>query len=347
MLMSKVVFVKINYNKGIEQAVKKAMVLGDWEKYIKGKRIFLKINAMGNQFVPGLNTSPFILEAVIRTIKEKRKNAEIIIGDTDLATVKQFWYSVKLWGYDKIAERYNCKIVNLSEEKTVKKKINGEIFEYVEVPKILTKVDSIVTLPVIKTHGITKITCCLKNSWGFLPRYRHQYHPVADRAIAEMNKAIKVNFAVVDGSICMEGAGPRTGKPKICDVILAGNDLVAIDYVAARFMGLSPKEVKHIHYAEKLGIGITKNVKICGDKFFCARFEPVKENIVFRIEKFSRKTAVLRKLFFDTKLFDIISFLVTQYNTKWWYFTTGRKALKEILSHKYYGKIYREFLNTF
>ncbi len=342
--MRKVAFVKIDYEKGIEDAVKKAMQLAKWEKYVKGRKIFLKINAMGNQLVPGLNTSPFVLESVIKTIREKRKNVKIIIGDTDLATVKQFYLSVKLWGYDKIAEKYRCEIVNLSEEKTVKKKINGEIFTNVEIPKILTKVDSIVTLPVIKTHGLTKITCCLKNSWGFLPRYRHQYHMVADKAIGEMNKAIKVDFAVVDGSICMQGKGPRTGKPKICNVILAGNDLVALDFVVAKFMGFKPEEIKHIFHAEKLGIGTTKNVKILGDKFFCANFEKTKENIVFRVEKISRKLPIVRELFFRTKLFDLISFIVTQYNMKWWYLTTGKKALEEILNHEFYGNLYRNLL---
>ncbi|RLF46892.1 MAG: hypothetical protein DRN20_06680 [Thermoplasmata archaeon] len=295
--MPKVAFVKINYEKGVEHAVRRAMRLAEWEKSVKGKRIFLKINAMGNQFVPGLNTSPLVLESVVKTIREKMKHARIIIGDTDLATVKQFWYTVKLWGYEKIARKYGCELVNLSEEKCVRKKLGGEIFDHIEIPKILTRVDSIITLPVIKTHGLTKITCCLKNSWGFLPRYRHRYHAVADKAIAEMNKAVRVDFAVVDGSICMQGRGPRTGKPKICDVILAGNDLVALDYVAAKFMGLNPETVKHIFHAENLGIGTTKNVKIVGDRFFVANFEPPKENIVFRVEKMSRKTPLVRKLF--------------------------------------------------
>ena len=341
--MPEVAFVKIDYKKGIEHAVKRAMALAKWEKYVKGRKIFLKINAMGNQLVPGLNTSPFVLEAVIKTILEKRKNIKIIIGDTDLATVKQFWHAVKLWGYEKIAKRYKCEIINLAEEKTVRKKLGGEIFDYIEIPKILTRVDSIITLPVIKTHGLTKITCCLKNSWGFLPRYRHQYHMVADKAIAEMNKAIKVNFAVVDGSICIQGKGPRTGEPKICDIILAGNDIVAVDYIVASFMGFNPEEIKHITHAEKLGIGRTKNIKLLGDVFFCANFKPVKGNIVFRVEKLSRKIPVLRKLFFDTKLFDFFSFIVTQYNTKWWYASVGRKALREVLSHKYYGKLYSRF----
>ncbi len=341
--MPEVAFVKIDYKKGIEHAIKRAMALAKWEKYVKGKNIFLKINAMGNQFVPGINTSPFVLESVIKTILEKRKNANIIIGDTDLATVEQFWYAVKLWGYDRIAEKYNCKLVNLAEEKTVRKKLGGEIFDYVEIPKILTRVDSIVTLPVIKTHGLTKITCCLKNSWGFLPRYRHQYHMVADKAIAEMNCAVKVDFAVVDGTICMQGKGPRTGEPKICDVILAGNDLVALDFVVAKFMGFKPEEIKHIFYAEKLGVGTTRNIKLVGDEFFCANFKKTEENIVFRVEKISRKLPGIRKLFFNTKLFDFFSFIVTQYNTKWWYVSTGKKGLRKILSHRYYGKLYSKF----
>jgi uncharacterized protein (DUF362 family) len=342
--MPKVAFVKVDYSKGIEHAVRKAMQLANWKKYVKEGKIFVKINAMGNQFVPGLNTSPFILGATLKILRENLPKTKIFVGDADLATVRQLEQAAKLWGYKKIVKKYKCKWINLSEQELVEKYVGGKVFESILVPKIVEEVNYIISLPVIKTHGLTKITCALKNSWGFLPRYRHQYHMVADLAIAEMNRAVKVDFAIVDGTICMEGPGPRTGKPKICDVILAGSDLVAIDCVVAKFMGLNPKKIGHIVNAEKLGIGTTKDVKIVGDKFFVAGFEPPKQNIVFFFEKRFRKLPIVKKLFFDTKLFDFFSWVVTQYNTRWWWWKVGRKALRKILEHEFYGKLYREIV---
>jgi len=337
-------FVKIDYKKDLEFSVMKAMELANWKKYVKSGKIFLKINAMGNQLVPGLNTSPFILESVIKILKKEFSACKLYVGDADLATIKQLEYSAKIWGYKRIAEKYNCKFINLSKEETIKKKINGTVFKEIEVPKILEEMDSIISLPVIKTHGLTKMTCALKNSWGFLPRYRHKYHPVAGIAIPEMNRAVKVDFCIVDGTICMEEKGPRTGKPKICDVVLAGNDLVAIDYVVAKFMGIDPEDVTYIKYAEKMKLGSTKDIKIVGDKFFVANFEPPKENLVFFLEKRFRKLPIFKKLLFDTKIFDIISIFVSLYNMKYWYYLKGRKYAKRIFRHPYYGKLYSKLI---
>ncbi len=55
-------------------------------------------------------------------------------------------------------------------------------------------------------------------------------------------------FTLADGTIAMEGNGPRTGTPKICNVIFASNDLVSLDSSVASFMGIElPQHVKTAH----------------------------------------------------------------------------------------------------
>ncbi len=340
--MPKAVFAKINYKEGIENAVLRAMKLADWKKYVKGKKMFLKINSMGNQLVPGLNTSPFVLESALKIIREEYPDAEISMGDANLATVKQLEHAAQLWGYYDLAKKYNCRFVNLSEEKIVEKEFNGKIFQKIYLPEIIANSDCIVSIPILKTHGLTKITCSLKNSWGFLPRYRHQYHPVVDKAIAEMNSAIKVDFVIVDATVCMDGKGPRTGKSKICDAIICGNDRVAVDTVAARFAGIS--DVAHITESESLGVGTSQNIVLVGDEFSVNKFEPPKQNIVFFWEMRLRKIPIIKQLFFGP-LFNLFAWVVTQYNTKWWYNTVGRKEREKILNHEFYGQLYKRLEN--
>jgi len=96
----------------------------------------------------------------------------------------------------------------------------------------------------MKTHCLTTMTCALKHFWGVVPRVRHQYHLVVDEAIADINQFLKpkVAFILVDGTVCMESDGPRTGKLKICDKILASHDPIALDATVAKYMGF---EVPH------------------------------------------------------------------------------------------------------
>ena len=51
-------------------------------------------------------------------------------------------------------------------------------------------------------------------------------------------------FALVDGIIAMEGNGPLRGVPKPCGVVIAGDDPLVIDVVAASLMGFDWKKIR-------------------------------------------------------------------------------------------------------
>jgi uncharacterized protein (DUF362 family) len=51
-------------------------------------------------------------------------------------------------------------------------------------------------------------------------------------------------FAVVDGIIGMEGNGPLRGVPKPCGIIIAGDDPLTIDVIAASLMGFDWKKIR-------------------------------------------------------------------------------------------------------
>jgi hypothetical protein len=54
-------------------------------------------------------------------------------------------------------------------------------------------------------------------------------------------------FAMVDGIVAMEGNGPLRGTPKPCGVLLAGDDGLAIDVVAATLMGFDWRHVRMLN----------------------------------------------------------------------------------------------------
>ncbi len=341
MSLSRVAHIKVvarNKQEFLEN-VKRVMELANWKKYVKGNKIFLKINLLSDQVVPGQCTSPWVLEGVIKTIKESM-NAEIMVGDAEVATQKQVDKASILWGVRDICRRYGIKFINLSKEPTTKVDLGGEIFGEMNIPKILLDADTIITIPVLKTHNVTAMTFALKNQWGCLPKVRHQYHLVAHKAIPEINRFLRPSFAVGDATICLEGNGPRTGKPRIVNSLLASNDLVAMDVCGAKIIGYKLKEVPYIKIAEEMGIGTTK-FKLVGDEIKTENFErPVlREHPIVYAELILRKIPGINKLFFETPLFKLASFFASRYNAVWWYNREGKKYAREMLKH---SALYRE-----
>lgn len=346
-MKSKVAFVKVEHEKnGVKNAVKRAMKLAKWKQYVKGKKLFVKINGISDQLVPSQCTSPWVIDAVLSELRKSFPTADIKIGDSDLGTDKQLNKAAKVWGFYEIADKFGVEFVNLSEQSLIKKDFNGLILKEMEVPKVLLDADTIINLPVVKTHCLTTITCCLKNHWGMLPTFRHQFHLVVNQAIPDVNNFFrKTTFNIVDATIGMEGNGPRTGIPKIFDAIFAGHDRVAVDSAVATFMSFNPKRIEHIVNAEKTGIGKI-NFEIVGNK---KRFKPIKtiapkinKHPVFLLERTCRKTPILNTLIFRTKMFDFFAWCATYYNATWWYNFYGKKYTEEIIHNTWYGNEFKE-----
>ena len=341
-------------------AVDKAMELAKWGEYLKSspelpKKIFIKVNLLSHQVVPGHCTSPYVLEGVIKKLQEG--NFEIFVGDANVATIKQVETAALNWGILDVCNKYGAKFVNLSKQLIKEVDFEGEIFKKMYFPQILTEVDYIITIPVPKTHNVSTMTCALKNQWGCIPTFRHQFHSVVHKAIAEINKALKVNFVVCDATVCSEGEGPRTSLPKICDYVFASNDLVAMDSFIADFMGINKEEVKHIFWSEKLGLGSSKytligeasglldeNKKVISQNFR----KPVQKNhpIVF-LEMKLRKIPVLSYLIFKTFLFKFPAYIASRYNSIYWYNKIGRKSAKEIMNkHPLYKEEFEDLISN-
>jgi uncharacterized protein (DUF362 family) len=326
---------------GVQEAVKKAMA-PIWEKnLLVGRNIFVKVNLISSEFVPGQCTSPLILDEVL---KELTKNGyKVTLGDADLAAARQCDKAGYVWGHRRLASKYGARFQNLSKDKLIKVEVNGRIFKTLEIPRVVYQADHIISLPVMKTHCLTEMTCALKHFWGIVPRVRHQYHLVVNEAIADIAQLIqpKLAFSIVDGTIAMEGDGPRTGKPKICNVLMSSNDPVALDAAVAQYMGMDIPI--HVKAAADRGVG-NLDYRISGDKLKSNPFiSPApKSQPIFRWEMALRKTK-LKPLFFDTPLFGLFAFIATKYNTFWYYQLQGKKFSREI-AETFYGQELSRFV---
>lgn len=295
--MSVVSCVKVNQESTdpnvVFRAVKKAMELAGWEKCVKGGNMVLKVNVVWDKIYPSCTTTPMVIEGVLKTIKSsKRINPKTItIVDTDTAAIMRADISFRIQGIEAMAKKYGVSVVNLSQ--TEFKEVNFKkalVLHRMRISKVLLEADTIITMPVLKTHSYSDITGALKNQWGCIHDLRHNFHMVLHKAIVDVNNffKIKITFAVMDCLFGMEGKGPKTGNPKKIGYILASPDRVSLDTAAARVMGLTPENIKHIKYAQEAGVGSMK-VKVVGDSLPLFKFERAnRSNIVMATEMWLR-----------------------------------------------------------
>jgi len=342
--MSNVVIKKVNHESmGVQKAVIKILDILNWRSLLKGKKVFVKVNLISSEFVPGQCTSPLVLDALFGELS--KYGYDITFGDADLAAAHQCNKAAKVWGHLKLADKYGAKFQNLSEDEIKKMKIGGKVFKELDIARTVIEADSIISVPVLKTHCLTELTCALKHFWGIVPRVRHQYHVVVDEAISDINTLVKskIAFSLVDGTIGMEGNGPRTGKPKICDILLGSTDSVAIDALVAKYIGIDVP--KHVKTAAERGLG-SLNYKIVGDMLETNEFEhpDSDKQPIFFWEMSLRKT-ILKPLLFNTPLFGIFAWIATKYNTFYYYHRFGKKYAKNIMNSSWYGKEFKNMIS--
>jgi uncharacterized protein (DUF362 family)/NAD-dependent dihydropyrimidine dehydrogenase PreA subunit len=131
------------------------------------------------------------------------------------------------------------------------------------VPEWYRDIDVIVSLPKLKTHGLTTITCGLKNVYGMVngpakSQFHVKYPSPATMSsfLVRVFAAFRPALTIADAIVAMEGNGPAHGQPLSAGLLLASRDAVALDAVACAALKISPATVPMIRMAAASGLGI-------------------------------------------------------------------------------------------
>lgn len=248
---------------------------------------------------PGSVTSYEALDAFFSCVHHKYERIYLVESDQVLVDMEK---ASRLHGKDRLTHKYpNVVWRNLTREPMIQVKTSLAFPRFLKIPLLLKELP-LVTFPVWKTHGRSKVSLSLKNQWGCLEKQRYNLHPYLDQVIAEVNAHIRPAFAILDGLVGLEGDGPKTGSPHPCFLLMASHDLVALDTAATKLMGFNPDEVSHIRQAKEQGLG-SMFYKLVGDaENMQYRFCEGKNNFVARVEMALRRLP-FPSLFFDTTVF--------------------------------------------
>ena len=221
-------------------------------------RVFIKANLTFPEYRPGVMTHPDAIEAAIIAISDY--TSHIMIGDADSGGYNRFsMHEVyRETGIDDIARKHGVKVVNLSDGQRKPLKFRYKCRNFaIQLPVLLTEeCDLTVTMPVPKIHANAGVSLSFKNQWGCIPipRDRLGLHPYLERVIIEVNKAVKTNVAIIDGTYGLNRNGPMRGDAVPLDWVLVVNDLGTGARVATELMQFNLDKSPHLKYARKQGL---------------------------------------------------------------------------------------------
>ncbi len=230
---------------------------------IKDKTILVKPNILSD--VPpemAVTTHPSIVEALIIILKEKGAK-KIYVGDSP--AIHPIKFKAKNSNIFQICEKENVTWANFSD-KTVKKLVPFTRRK-VAMTHLIDEVDFCISVAKMKTHELMFTTGVIKNMFGLVPSFhkskQHVYNPSRKgfaKFICGLYKISKTEFAIMDGIIAMEGAGPGNGDPKKVGYILASNDGLALDISQAIIMGHNPLDIPIIKFGIKKKLSETRKL---------------------------------------------------------------------------------------
>jgi uncharacterized protein (DUF362 family) len=232
--------------------------LREFDLPIRGKVVLLKPNLITLDSQGITNTNAGVIAAARESFL-RLGAAEVLIGDgsgieRDSQAIIE---SMRLREFCGPLAK-NFVDLNTDDVERVILKTRASRLKELYFPKALLRADFVVSMPKLKTHHWAGVTLSLKNMFGAIPGGcygwpKNVLHWAGiDRAILDINAAVRPDFAVVDGIVGMEGNGPIQGSLKTAGVLILGNDPVAVDSTCARVMGLSPEKIKHIAQASTL-----------------------------------------------------------------------------------------------
>ena len=247
-----------SYQAPLEEIIRRGIHL--FKLDLKGKRIVLKPNLVGTLTRKGvINTHPSVIEAAISSFRSLGAR-EVVVAEGP-GHRRDSEYLLTASGSMMIINEHRVRYVDLNTDDVRRTKLRSSFTNLRELflPETLFNADLLVSMPKLKTHHWAGVTLSLKNMFGVVPGSVYGWPKNAlhwagiHGSILDINSSLAIpQFAIVDGIVGMEGNGPLQGQAKQSGVLVLGDDLVAVDAIAARLMTIEPRKIEYLGVSRPL-----------------------------------------------------------------------------------------------
>jgi len=244
-----------------------------------GSRVYVKPN--GVHFSPGTYTDPAVVDALLGWLDDHGYRRPALMENCTQGAATRLVFAVT--GYADIARRHGAEVVYLDEGGTAPYTLEGE-----EAPIRISRrlhetfIDPArrpgnfyLSLPKLKTHSMTTVTLGVKNQQAFPiheDRMHFHNHDTLHLRLARLYRMVRPDFCIIEGvtAIFHGNAPPRTLLDECSaqlNILIGGQDTVAVDTVGTRVMGYTVEEVEHLRLTAEwgLGEGRLERIELIGD----------------------------------------------------------------------------------
>ena len=270
-MQTRVAFSRCSSYDAVEASLARLLhLIGGMEAFVKpGQSVLVKPNLLTDSTPEkAVTTHPEVVRAVVRAVRAA--GAKPWIGDSpsNAVNLQRVWERT---GMEAVCREEDVPLVSIEKAGSEEFDVSGIKFR---IAREVLRADAIVSIPKVKTHVLTGLTCGVKNLYGTVPGYQktvlHKLYPrrdeFADMLVAVYSR-VKPVLTIADGVVGMEGNGPSGGAAIPLDFLAASADAVALDVVLARLLKLDFDDVSYLPAARRSGIGETEweRIEVVGE----------------------------------------------------------------------------------
>ena len=332
------------------------------------KTTILKNNISWHMLYPSANSTPWQVEGVAQKLQEDGYDDLVVLENRTVVT--QAKKGEFLNNFTPVHEKYGLPVkynFNPADMKWVTYEPKGPMLVLDKIfPNGIRIPDyffdrNVIHLPTVKTHIYTDYTCALKNAFGaLLDKSRHYCHSQIHETLVDLlriQQEIQAGtIAIADGTTAGSGPGPRTMTPVVKNLLIASEDQVAIDAVAAKLLGFDPMTIPCIRLAHENGLGKGRldEIEVIGD-MDTAEVKRTNWEFVVGDNAASKVGDLfwfgplkpLAKLMFQTPMVNAFIMGSFVYHDYIWYPMQGRKVVDKWLDNTEWGQLFLEYGNPF
>lgn len=226
--------------------------------------VFLKVN--GIDFKPHVYTSPEVTAAAVRYFKARGARTVYVMENSTQGNFTRLVYEIT--GMRRMCKETGAVPVYLDETAEMPLYL-PKLQSFIDIPDFVHEhlvrrrnEHLYISVPKLKSHSMTTVTLGIKNQFGLV----HQKSRIPDhnfklhQKLADIYANIRPDFTLIDGIEATNyGHYPALSQEKLCvvplNLLIGGDDPMAVDIVAARFLGFGIDEVQHLKCAAEYGIG--------------------------------------------------------------------------------------------
>jgi uncharacterized protein (DUF362 family) len=321
--------------------------------------LVLKLNLSWTKYFPACSTQPWQVHGLVRTLLEDGYDRRRIFPVENRTVVTDPLRGARNNKWLPVLEKHGLPFIPLTEVawtvhrfRTPLLRLNQIFPEGIEIPAMFIG-RNVLHAPTVKVHGHTVTTGAIKNSFGgLLKEVRHYAHEFIHEVLVDLllmqREVHPAIFAVMDGTVMGDGAGPRTMIPRPGNVLLASADQVAIDAIAARIMGFDPLSIPYLRMCHERGLGVAdpRHIEILGDAE-AVEMRPgfrARRSLVIWGDQLIRRGPLrpLKRLLLHSPLVAWAPVASNVYHDLLWYSTVGRARLRRFAATPW-GRLFASY----